>query len=312
MEEKGHSHGHNHGHSHSHSVSAAVASSRAFVIGIGLNLVYVLAEFIAGLWTHSLALLTDAGHNLSDVASLALSLMALRLARIKPTQAYTYGYKKSTILAALVNAVILFIAIGVLGFEAFVRMGNPKPIEGGVVAWVAGIGIIINGVSAFLFFKEKDELNAKSAYLHLLADALVSVGVVIAGIIIHFTNWYWLDTVVSLGVLIVILISTWSLLTDSFRLSMDAVPKDIDLQKVEEVMRKVAGVIAVNHVHIWAISTTENALTAHVRIEDEKNRAVLLAAIKHDLQHVNIQHATIEIDENDAAKMHDCSLPSVY
>ncbi|MEO6831028.1 MAG: cation diffusion facilitator family transporter [Chitinophagaceae bacterium] len=308
--EHGHTHGHSQGHSHSHIVSAAVASSRAFIMGIGLNLVYVFAEFFAGLWTHSLALLTDAGHNLSDVASLALSLMALRLARVKPTHTYTYGYKKSTILAALINAVVLFIAIGVLGFEAFERLGNPQPIEGGIVAWVAGIGIIVNGVSAFLFFKEKDELNAKSAYLHLLGDMLVSVGVVIAGIVIHFTNWYWLDTIVSLGVLVVILISTWSLLTDSFRLSMDAVPKDIDLEKVQKVMEMVAGVKAVMHVHIWAISTTENALTAHVSIEDEKNRAALLSTLKHDLQHCNIQHATIEINESGLEETQGCDIHS--
>lgn len=293
---------HNHSHSegdahggHNHSVTAAQAGSKAFIIGIVLNLIYVIAEAGAGLWTNSLALLTDVGHNLSDVASLIISLFAFRLARMKPTDTFTYGFKKSTILAALVNAVVLLIAIGIIGYETFQRIGHPRPLEGGVIAWIAGIGIVINGISAMLFFRSKDELNSKSAYLHLLADALVSAGVVVAGIIISYTHWYWLDTAVSAIVLVVILIGTWSLLTDSLRLTLDAVPRNVNMEKVTQSIEKVTGVVSVSHVHVWAMSTSENALTAHVTLsvsDQEQNKIV--ANIKHELQHQNIQHATIE------------------
>lgn len=291
-------HDHNHEHGHSHAVSAAQAGSRAFIIGIILNMAYVLAETIAGLWTHSLALLTDAGHNLSDVASLALSLVAFRLARVKPTQTFTYGYKKSTILAALINAVILLVAIGILGYEAILRIKNPHPIEGGTVAWVAGLGIVINAVSAMLFMRDKHELNARSAYLHLMADALVSAGVVVAGIVIIYTHWYWLDTVVSVVVLMVILVSTWSVLRDSLRLTLDAVPRNVDVDEVMQAMREVPYVKAIDHVHIWAMSTTENALTAHITLTDAgANQFKVIAAIRHELKHHNVQHATIEVDK---------------
>jgi cobalt-zinc-cadmium efflux system protein len=293
---------HNHSHSeggahagHSHSVTAAQAGSKAFLIGIVLNLIYVIAEAGAGLWTNSLALLTDAGHNLSDVASLIISLFAFRLARMKPTDTFTYGYKKSTILAALVNAVVLLIAIGIIGYETFQRIGHPRPLEGGIIAWVAGIGIVINGISAMLFFRNREELNSRSAYMHLLADALVSAGVVVAGIIISYTHWYWLDTAVSAIVLIVILIGTWSLLTDSLRLTLDAVPRNVNMEKVTQSIEKVTGVISVSHVHVWAMSTAENALTAHVTLSvSDQEQHEIVANIKHELQHQNIQHATIE------------------
>jgi cobalt-zinc-cadmium efflux system protein len=218
--------------------------------------------------------------------------------KVKPSQTFTYGYKKSTILAALVNAVILLIAIGILGYEAISRLRNPQPMEGGVIAWVAGLGIIVNGVSAFLFFRNKTELNARSAYLHLLADTMVSVGVAISGIVIIYTSWYWLDTVVSLAVLIVILIGTWSLLTDSLRLSLDAVPRAIDPAAVENAIRQVEGVAAVSHIHIWALSTTENALTAHILLRgDVEDQHLLVGNIRHALIHENIHHATIEVDK---------------
>jgi cobalt-zinc-cadmium efflux system protein len=275
-------------------------ASKAFVIGIVLNLVYVVAETIGGLATGSLALLTDAGHNLSDVASLALSLLAFRLARLKPTAVFTYGYKKSTILAALINAVLLLIAIGVIGYEAIIRLLHPEPVQGGTIAWIAGIGIIINAASALLFFRHKDhELNARGAYLHLMADALVSLGVVVAGICISLTGWFWLDPVVSLIVAGVILYSTWSLLTGSLRLSMDAVPAAVQPEEVKATITGVPGVKSLHHLHIWAMSTTENALTAHVVIQpglDTDACARLLRHIKHQLAHLDIQHATIELE----------------
>lgn len=287
QEHKGHQHG---------AVSAEQAASTAFIVGIGLNMAYVLVEAGIGFYQNSLALLTDAGHNLSDVVSLALSLVALRLARRKPTARFTYGYKKTTILSALLNAVILLVAVGILGYEAVLRLRNPEPVAGGTMAWVAGIGIAVNTASALLFLRNKHELNSKSAYLHLIADAAVSAGVVVAGIIIRYTDWYWLDAVMSLAVIVVILFSTWTLLTDSLRLSLDAVPRNVNMDEVMQALQRVKGVANVSHVHVWAISTTENALTAHVSLAEGYEQHTTLASLKHELEHHNIQHATIEID----------------
>jgi len=303
----GHDHSHTHSHSHAghhhHHVSAGDVANSAFIAGIVLNGAYVVVQTVAGFATHSMALLSDAGHNLSDVASLALSLMAFRLARVKPTQSFTYGYKKTTILAALTNAVVLFITIGMLGYESINRLMHPQPVQGGVVAIVAGIGIAINLASAFLFFRTKEhDLNTKGAYLHLLTDALVSLGVVVAGVVIRFTNWYWLDGAVSIIVLIVILVGTWSLLTNSLRLSLDAVPADVEMDAIEKVILKINGVESIHHMHIWAMSTTENALTTHLVLNDKLSfdeKMQLVHKIKHELLHNNIHHATIELESAD-------------
>jgi cobalt-zinc-cadmium efflux system protein len=297
-----HDHGHDHNHEghHHHQVTAADVANKAFIAGIILNGVYVVIQVIAGIATHSMALLSDAGHNLSDVASLILSLLAFRLARIKPTHAFTYGYKKTTILAALTNAVILCITIGMLGYESVNRLFHPRPIEGGVVALVAGIGIIVNLGSAMLFFNHKEhDLNTKGAYLHLLTDAMVSLGVVVSGLIIKYTGWFWLDGAVSIAVLIVILLGTWSLLTGSLRLSLDAVPKNVDIDTIESLVRKTTGVESMHHTHIWAMSTTENALTAHLVLSDTlgfEEKMKLVHDIKHKLLHNNIHHATLELE----------------
>ncbi|MDR3678777.1 MAG: cation diffusion facilitator family transporter [Flavipsychrobacter sp.] len=294
-----HNHDDGHGHHHHH-VTPADATNKAFIAGIILNSIYVIVQIGAGIYTNSIALLSDAGHNLGDVASLALSLIAFKLAKVKPSGDYTYGYKKTTILASLTNAVILLITIGILGFEAIVRLRNPQPVEGGIVAWVSGLGIIINGISALFFLRNKDhDLNNKGAYLHLLTDAMVSLGVVVAGVIIYFTHWYWLDGVVSLIVLAIILSGTWHLLTDSLKLSMDAVPPGLDVLEIEKKLMNVKGVENIHHVHIWAMSTTENALTTHLVLDksltfDEKMKVV--HNIKHKLLHENIQHATIELE----------------
>lgn len=302
-------HNHAHGHDHSH-VSSANLLSRAFVIGIVLNTAFVVAEVIAGLFTHSIALLTDAGHNLSDVLGLFISLMAFKLVKIKPSNAnaFTYGYRKTTILAALINAIILIVACGILGYESILRFNKPEVINGGIMAWVAGVGIAINGLTAFFFFADKDrELNAKGAYLHMMGDALVSLGVVIAGIIIKYTDWYWMDSALGLIVIAVILISTWSLLKDSILMSIDAVPRDVDYGAAVNTIENVDGVRAVHHVHIWALSTTQNALTAHVVFDnklsfDQKIQAV--KEIKHELEHSNIHHATIEmVDSSQQCKL---------
>jgi cobalt-zinc-cadmium efflux system protein len=258
----------------------------------------VLAELVAGFIYNSMALLTDAGHNLSDVASLVISLVAFWMAKKKSSPVYTYGYKKTTVLAALLNAVVLLIAIGILGFEAGTRLIHPEPVQGNVIAWVAGLGIIVNSVSAFLFFKQKHELNSKAAYLHLLADALVSLGVVIAGIVISRTHLYWLDPAIGLVIMVVILISTWGLLRDSFKMTIDAVPAGIELEAIKKLIKSVPHVKHVHHVHVWPLSTSENALTAHVVIDEQLpfiQKLDVIADIKHELEHNNIHHSTIEM-----------------
>ena len=299
-----HDHGHNHTHAgHHHHATAGDATNRAFIAGIVLNGAYVVVQTVVGLTTQSMALLSDAGHNLSDVASLALSLIAFRLTKVKPSASFTYGYKKTTILSALVNAVVLLIAIGVLGLESVRRLLHPQPVAGGVVALVAAIGIIINLSSAFLFFRNKDhDLNTKGAYLHLLTDALVSIGVVVSGLVIHFTSWYWMDGAVSIVVLLIILAGTWRLLAESLRLSLDAVPAGISIADIETNLLKINGIEGIHHVHIWAMSTRENALTAHIVLNDQlsfEEKMKLVQQIKHDLFHNNIHHSTLELESAD-------------
>ncbi|MEO6915615.1 MAG: cation diffusion facilitator family transporter [Chitinophagaceae bacterium] len=293
-------HDHDH-HSHSHQLDFEKGNRNAFLIGIGLNFAFVIVEVIGGLYYNSISLLTDAGHNLSDVASLVLSLAAFWMAKKKSSASFTYGFKKTTILAALGNAVILLIAVGVLAYESFDRLMHPSPVEGGKMAWIAGAGIIVNVVSALFFYRQKNnELNAKSAYLHLMADALVSLGVVIGGILILYTGWYWLDPVIGLMIMVVILASTWGLLKDSFKLAIDAVPMGIKLDEIKNVMLKIPDVDEVSHVHVWPISTTENALTAHVSLSeslDFDQKLGVIKAIKHELIHHNIQHSTLEMEK---------------
>ncbi|MFI5173135.1 MAG: cation diffusion facilitator family transporter, partial [Chitinophagales bacterium] len=249
---------------HSHTSIPANMSS-AFIAGIVLNGLFVAVEAIAGFATNSLALLTDAGHNLGDVASLALALLAFRLAKVKPTEKYTYGFQKTTILVALINSVILLIAIGGIGWEAAQRIFDPQPVQGNIITMVAAIGIIINSVTAFLFYKGREkDLNVRGAYLHLAADAAVSLGVVISGIIIIFTNWFWIDSLISFAIIIVIFISTWKLLKETIRLSLDGVPYNVEIEKVISAAKNINGIEDIHHIHIWAMGTTTNALTAHI------------------------------------------------
>ncbi len=300
-----HHHGHHHheGHHHHHHPQPGDVVKGAFIAGIILNGTYVVVQAVAGLMTHSMSLLSDAGHNLGDVATLVLSLLAFRLARVKPNQSFSYGYKKTTILAALTNAVILFIAIGVLGYESINRLFHPQPVEGGIVAIVAGIGIVINVASALLFFRNKDhDLNTRGAYLHLLTDALVSVGVVLGGIAIHYTGWFWLDGAISVVILLFILVSTWSLLTSSVRMSVDAVPANVSMDRIEQLLKGIEGVESIHHMHIWPMSTTENALTTHIVLHESLNfdeKMKLVRHIKHELLHNHIHHATIELESAD-------------
>jgi cobalt-zinc-cadmium efflux system protein len=294
-----HDHGHSHAHGHHHHDHAPKLDhlNTAFIVGIILNSAFVLLEVVAGLWSHSLSLLTDAGHNLSDVAGLALALLAFKLTKVNSNNEYTYGYKRSTIIVSFFNALVLFIAVGFIGYEAVMRFIHPEVIAGGTMAWVAFAGIGINAVTAWLFVKDKDkDLNIKGAYLHMAVDAIVSFGVVVSGLIIYFTHLYWIDSVVSLVVAIVILKGTWSLLSDSLRLEMDGVPKEMDVEKIKQELMKAKGVVDVHHIHVWALSTTENALTAHLVID--QNAVSSFDSIKHDLrhrlEHLSISHSTFE------------------
>ena len=287
--------GHAH-HSHTHAAPSRL--TRAFLLGIGLNAAFVAVEAGAGFWLRSLALLTDAGHNLGDVASLILALLATRLATKKATDDYTYGYKKSTTLVSLVNAVLLLLAVGAIGWEAWQRIGEPRPVAGAYVALVAGGGILINAATALLFLRDKDrDLNVKGAYLHMAADALVSLGVVIAGVVIYFTNWFWLDSIISLTIIGVILWGTWGLLTESLKLSLDGVPTGVDLPAIRQLLTCFTGVQNVHDLHVWAMSTTENALTAHLIVR-ENTPDTLLADIRKELaQQFHLHHATIQIEK---------------
>lgn len=293
-----HDHDHSHGFGHHHHEPPKLDHlNAAFIWGIILNSAFVVIEVIAGLITGSLSLLTDAGHNLSDVVSLALALLAFKLTKVSSNANYTYGYKRSTILVSFFNAVILVASIGIIVYEAIARFIHPEAIAGDTVAWVALIGIAINGFTAWLFVKDKDkDLNVKGAYLHMAMDAVVSAGVVIAGVIIYFTKWYWLDSVVGLIIGIAILRGTWSLLKDSLRLEMDGVPKEMNLAKIKAEILKASGVVDVHHIHVWALSTTENALTAHVVIspEDLSQFESIKADLRHRLFHLDISHCTFE------------------
>lgn len=292
-----HHHGHNHHHHHGPSDFSNL--NKAFYIGIGLNLLFVVIEAVYGFINNSLSLLSDAGHNLSDVASLALSLFAFKLLKRKPSSKYTYGYRRATILASLANAVLLLAAVGFIIYEAVLRLFHPEPLHGATVAVVALIGIFINGITAWLFMKDqKKDLNVRGAYLHMVADALVSAGVVVAGVLIIYTQWYWLDAALGIIIGIVILISTWSLLTQSLKLSMDGVPADVDIEKITSEILKINGVRDFTHIHIWALSTTENALTGHIKVDENLTSKEILEIkekVRHELEHFNIHHSTLEI-----------------
>ena len=287
----------NHDHGHHHHVRQITSLNGIYILSITLNLLYVAVEAGIGFWSNSLGLLSDAGHNLSDVFSLLLAMIAFRLSSSHSTRKFTYGYKKSSVLISLLNSVILLIAVGVIIAESIGRMLHPEPVVGGAIAWTAGIGVVVNGFTAWLFLKDKErDLNVKGAYLHMAADALVSIGVLVSGVVISWTGWTLIDPIVGLAVAGVIVASVWSLTRDSLRLSLDGVPAGIDVAELERRMRAVPGVQAVHHIHVWALSTTENALTAHVVLSDFSE----LERIKRDLKalaaHSGISHATLEFE----------------
>ncbi len=289
----GHSHGHGHGHSH-----APASFDRAFAIGIALNIAYVLAEAGAGLWTGSVALLADAGHNLSDVLGLAVAWGGAALARTAPTKRFTYGLKGSTILAALANAVFLLVALGAIVTEAVQRLDDPPVVTGLTVSLVAGIGIAINAFTAWLFARgRKGDINIRGAYLHMLSDALVSAGVVAAGVAIWATGFGWIDPLVSLVIAALIFWQTWGLLRETVEMSLAAVPRAIDYDAVTEALEALPGVARVHDLHIWPMSTTEPVLTAHLVIPDGHPGDGFLVAARtmlHD--RFAIGHATLQVE----------------
>jgi cobalt-zinc-cadmium efflux system protein len=298
--QSGHDH---HGHSH-----APANFNRAFAIGVFLNTAFVVVEVIYGVLANSLALLADAGHNFGDVLGLLLAWGAAWLVKRRPTARHTYGMKRSSILAALLNAAFLLIAVGVIVWEAVQRIAKPEPVFGTTIIWVAAIGIAINAGTALLFMAgRKGDLNLRAAFLHMASDAVVALGVVIAAVAIMATGWLWLDPVVSLVIAVVITIGTWSLLKESVNLALDAVPENVDRHAIEAHLAQLGGVSEVHDLHIWAMSTTEVALTVHLVRPDASLDDALLARVTHDLREkFGIAHATIQFESGDSN--HPCHL----
>ncbi|MBY8824840.1 cation diffusion facilitator family transporter [Sphingomonas colocasiae] len=304
----GHSHdGHSHdGHAHAHAghshgpghVHAPADFGRAFAIGIALNILFVAAEAIAGLTTGSMALLADAGHNLSDVIGLLVAWGGATLAKRPPSKRFTYGLRGSTILAAMINALLLLIAIGAIALEAVQRFAHPQPVPGATVMLIAGIGIVVNGGTAMLFMSGRHgDLNIRGAYLHMAADAAVSAGVVIAGAAILLTGAAWIDPLVSVAICFVIFWGTWGLLRDSVTMSLAGVPGEIDRDKVEIELLISPGVTKVHDLHIWPMSTTEVALTAHIVIPRDHPGDAFLDEVRQRLNSkFGIHHVTIQIE----------------
>src|SRR5919202_634646 len=289
-----HNHGHGH-HGHSHAPSNY---NRAFIVGITLNVGFVAIEALFGFLSNSLALLTDAGHNLSDVLGLVVAWLAFWLGSRRPTQRYTYGFRRSSILAALLNACFLLVAMGAIAWEAIQRFSSPPPVSGTTVIGVAFVGIVINGITALMFMSGRErDLNIKGAFLHMAADALVSAGVVLAGIAMLTTGWLWFDPVVSLIIVAFIVVGTWNLLRDSVNLALDAVPEGIESRAVRTYLSELTGVVEVQDLHIWAMSTTETALTAHLIMPAGRPDDAFLSRISMELHdNFGIEHTTIQLE----------------
>ena len=289
--------GNDHG-DHGHQNHAPADFGRAFLIGIFLNAGFIVLEVIFGLLSDSLALLADAAHNLTDVLGLVMAWTASELAKKASSLRRTYGWKRATVLSALFNALLLLVGVGAIVWEALQRFREPPHVEGGTVIWVAALGIAVNGASALLFMSgQKQDLNVRGAFLHMAADAAVSAGVMLAGAVILFTGWGWLDPLASLLVGCVILLSTWELFTDSLNMSLDAVPPGVDPAAVQAYFTGLPEVAGIHHIHIWALSTTEIALTAHLTKRTATLDDALLARIREDLLHrYGIGHPTIQFE----------------
>lgn len=269
----------------------------AFIAGIALNAIYVAVEAVYGFLYDSMGLLSDAGHNLSDVASLVIAMVAFRLMTHKPDIRHTYGYKKFTVQASFINALLLYTAVGAILVGAISKLMHPTAVNGDTIAWVAATGVVVNGVTAWLFMKDKNrDMNVKAAYLHMAADTLVSLGVVVSGIVIHFTGWYVLDPIVGIVIALVIAWSTRGLLAESTRLSIDTVPKSVDMNALERAILSVDGVKSIHHLHVWPLSTTEVAMTVHVIITDVNRLNYIIASVRSKSRQHGVSHPTVEAE----------------
>jgi cobalt-zinc-cadmium efflux system protein len=288
-------HKHSHSHQHNH---APLNFGRVFIIGIALNLIFVVVEVLYGIQAGSMALVADAGHNFGDVLSLVFAWIAFLLAKRKPTGLYTYGLRRTTILVALLNSVILLVSLGIIGWEAVSHIRNEVPVQSETIIIVSLIGIIINTLVAIMFFKGREsDINAKGVYLHMASDALISLGVVIGGIIIYFTKWYWLDAAISIAIIVIVLVSTWKLFVESIDFALDAVPRKIKFAAVFEFLSKIEGVEGVHDLHIWGISTTETALTVHLVMTKGVPDDNFVFRISDELHHhLGIEHSTIQVE----------------
>ncbi|MBU1347796.1 MAG: cation diffusion facilitator family transporter [Alphaproteobacteria bacterium] len=301
-----HGHDHSHGH-HGHAHGPVDTGDWRYLVGLLVNLAFVACEFGAGIWSGSTALLADAGHNLSDVLGLAMAGGAAVLARRAAGSQLTYGFGKATILAALANALLLIFACGAIAFEAVRRLADPAPVESGVIMIVAGIGFVINLGTALLFMRDQhSDLNARGAYLHMMADAAVSIGVVISGAVIMFTGWSIIDPLVSVAIVAVILMGTWGLLKDSTGLAMDAAPRSVDVTAVREALAALPGVRGVHDVHVWGLSTTATALTAHLVHDRGDPRALLAEAQGLARSRFAIAHTTLQLETDVLPDCPDC------
>jgi cobalt-zinc-cadmium efflux system protein len=289
-----------HSHSHNDQHDPTARFGRAFAIGVALNLVYVVAQIIFGIVAHSLALIADAGHNFSDVLGLLLAWCAVYLSKMRPTARRTYGLGRSSILAALANAILLMVAVGGITWEAIQRFGNPGEVAGNTVMIVAAIGVLVNGGTALLFSAgRKGDLNVRGAFLHMTADAAVSAGVVVAGLIIISTGWFWVDPVASLLINVVIIWGTWGLLRESLSMALDVVPPHVDPTSVRKYLEDQAGVTAVHDLHIWPLSTTRIALTVHLEMPTQPTGDAFLHKLCQCLHdEFGIEHSTIQVEQN--------------
>lgn len=289
-------HGHQHGHGHAHGL-APERLDRAMALGVGLNLAFVIVETGCGLWADSLALLADAGHNAGDVVGLLLAWGASWLARLAPSARYTWGLRRATIYAALLNATLLLAACGAIAWEAVTRLRSPEPVAGTIVIAVAAIGVVINTLTALLFVRGHGDANVRGAFLHMAADAAVSAGVVAAGIAIALTGRTWIDPVVSLAVAAAIVAGTWGLFRESIDLALDAVPRGIETGRITQALAALPGVIDVHELHVWGASTSETSLSVHLTVEPEVDRdAVLRAADEMLRRDHHVAHAVIQVE----------------
>lgn len=303
----GSTHAHGHSHAHAHGPAGAGDHSRAFAVGIALNLGFVVVEAVFGFIAGSMALLADAGHNLSDVLGLIVAWAGASMARRSPSRRFTYGLKKASILAALANALILMVAIGAIAAEAVRRLLDPQPAHGPTVIAVAAVGIVINGATALLFARgRRHDINIRGAYLHMAADAGVSAAVVVAGLLILFTGQMWVDPVTSLIIAAVIFWSSFGLLKESMGMSLAGVPAGIDLDEVEEALSGLPQVTAVHDLHVWPLSTTETALTAHLVSPGGAGDELLKRAARMLHERFGIEHSTIQIEREQPAGCADC------